>query len=99
MRVVVVVVGALAVAWPVMAQPRLPDDVLRFIERRDACDHFRGEDPYDAARRRFLEQQTRRFCLGTDAELERLRQKYRNDTAVTARLDQYEPGIEASPAK
>ena len=60
-------------AWPAIAQPPVPDDVTRFVERRDACEHFRGEAPYDAERRRFLEQQTLKFCAGTDRELAQLK--------------------------
>ena len=32
----------------------LPADVATFVERRDLCDHFRGEEPYDEQRRKFL---------------------------------------------
>jgi hypothetical protein len=32
----------------------LPEDVTAFVERRDGCDHFRGEYPYDEDRRKFL---------------------------------------------
>lgn len=39
-------------AWPASAQPRFPEDVTRFIERREACDHFRGEAPYEPPSRR-----------------------------------------------
>ena len=76
------------------AQARFPDDVTRFIERRDACDHVRGEAPYDAARRTFLEQQALKFCTGTDAELAALRKKYQSDAAVSTKLDEYEAEIE-----
>jgi hypothetical protein len=90
----VVLIGGMFLAWPAIAQPRFPDDVTRFIERRDACDHFRGEAPYDAARRKFLEEQALRFCPGTDAQLAELKKKYRSDKAITTKLDEYEPDIE-----
>jgi hypothetical protein len=97
-RCALVAVGVVCLAWPACAQPSLPDDVARFIEHRDACDHFRGEDPYDAARRKFLEEQTRRFCVGSDARLARLKEKYRGNSAVMQKLDGYESRIEPAPA-
>ncbi|MGE5305257.1 MAG: hypothetical protein ACM3TN_18255 [Alphaproteobacteria bacterium] len=47
----------------------LPADVLKFKERRDLCDHFRGEDPYDKERRKFLEENLKKYCAGTDRDL------------------------------
>ena len=63
----------------------LPEDVVRFIERRDACDHFRGEEAYDARRREFLEQQTLKLCVGSDKQLAGLKKKYAGNKAVIAR--------------
>lgn len=71
-----------------------PKDVAVFIEKRDLCDHFRGEDPYDAARRKFLEKKLAEFCSGTDRVLSELKQKYRNDPVVLKRLSGYEEDIE-----
>ncbi len=76
------------------AQSQWPADLARFIERRDACDHFRGEDPYDEERRKFLQQKMAELCTGTDKELLRLKSKYRSDNKVTAKLNQYEAQIE-----
>lgn len=85
--------------WPALAQTPWPDDVVRFVERRETCDHFRGEEPYDAARREFLAQQTQKFCVGTDRQLADLKKKYRGNTSVTTKLEQYEAEIEPSPPK
>jgi hypothetical protein len=38
----------------VYADPAVPADVAKFKDRRDLCDHFRGEEPYDEERRAFL---------------------------------------------
>jgi len=81
-------------ACSVATQTRFPAAVAYFIERRDKCDHFRGEEPYDQDRRALLQKQLREFCRGTDRELAELKQKYRTNTAVTNKLDQYEPQIE-----
>ena len=48
--------------------PPLPAEVIAFRDRRDACDHFRGEDPYDAKRGAFLAAEMARTCTGTDRE-------------------------------
>ncbi len=78
-------------------EPPIPGDVANFIQRRDVCDHFRGE-PYegDPERRRFVEQQSNRYCTGTDRELAALRRKYSANPAVLDRLSGYETCIEAA---
>ncbi len=75
----------------------LPQDARDFVERRDLCDHFRGEEPYDAERAAFLRDATRKHCTGTDRELAALRHKYADDATVTAALADYETTIEPSP--
>ena len=79
----------------VQAQASLPHDVARFIERRDLCDHFRGEEPYDAERRDFLAKRMREYCTGTDAQLAALKNKYKSRPEVITRLSGYESKVEA----
>ncbi len=67
-----------------------PADVSSFIEQRELCDHFRGEDPYDAERRAFLEKSILELCTGTDLALAKLKSKYINNQQLTSRLSQYE---------
>ena len=38
----------------------LPSDVSESRKRRDFCDHFRGEDPYNKERRKFLEEKLKK---------------------------------------
>jgi hypothetical protein len=78
------------------AQNKWPRDITQFMERRDARDHFRGEEPYDTARRKVLEDKTRQLCLGTDRKLAALKLKYKNQAKVLVRLGEYEPRIEAA---
>jgi hypothetical protein len=93
-----------AILWPVLsllpswvcAQSALPADVIRFMERRDQCDHFRGEEPYDAERQKFLERRTRELCTGTDRKLKALKMKYQAKQQVLSKLNGYEPGIEGA---
>jgi len=87
--------SALVYAAQKHAAGKLPADVARFKERRDLCDHFRGEDPYDRERRRFLTENLKNYCTGTDAELAALKAKYRGDQIVAKVLEKYEERIEA----
>ena len=72
----------------------LPAEVAAFRERRDECDHFRGEDPYDEERAAFLSEALTRTCTGTDAELKALRARYAGDPRVVAALADYEDEAE-----
>lgn len=73
-----------------LSKPNLAD----FTTRRDLCDHFRGEEPYNAARARAIAAKVKRYCTGTDRELRRLRKKYAHDPRILKRLSQYEDSIE-----
>lgn len=76
---------------------RFPDEVTDFMVTRDGCDHFRGEEPYDAERRAYIEDNVRQLCSGTDARLADLRRRYRSDAEVIAALRSYEDQIETPP--
>ena len=82
---------------PVDATPRaaakvagLPEDVLRLSERIAQCEHFAGEEAYDAERGAFLRQQVAATCPGNTAELQRLRQKYAANPAAARHLSALE---------
>ena len=70
---------------------KIPDDVTKFIEKREGCNHFRGEPAYDDDRRDFLLEQISALCTGTDAELSALKSKYKT---VLNLLSEYEEDIE-----
>ena len=72
----------------------VPPDVKAFKEQRDSCDHFRGEPVYSEERRRFLVEMIEELCVGTDAELARLKEKYKDDKLVSELLSEYEIDIE-----
>lgn len=72
----------------------LPEDVLKFAEKRDGCDHFRGEEPYDEERRKFILKNLNELCTGTDVELAKLKEKYEGNIAVQSRLSIYDEDIE-----
>ncbi|MBB3310454.1 hypothetical protein FHT78_002197 [Rhizobium sp. BK196] len=73
---------------------KLPEDVRAFMERRNGCDHYRGEDSSDAERRTQIDRELQRLCIGTDAELARLKRVYAGNKAVQHTLDDYEVDIE-----
>jgi len=83
-----------------IAAEAYPRDVAEFVERREACEHFR-EEPWpegssigDRERREFIAGQFERFCRGSDRAIHELKKKYQDDRAVIERLERYEPNIE-----
>lgn len=75
-----------------MASP--PNDVREFMEKRDLCDHFRGEPAYDEERRKFLLKNMIELCTGTDKQLMELKTKYKADKAIIKSLSIYEADVE-----
>jgi hypothetical protein len=86
--------GTSMAADQTLAASRLPRDVRAFMERRDECDHFRGEDSPDADRRAEISLELQRLCTGSDAELARLKRTYAKNKSVQRSLDGYEINIE-----
>lgn len=74
--------------------PQLPEDVRAFMERRDGCDHFRGEDSPEPERRAQIDSELQRLCTGTDAELARLKRLHAGNKVVQHSLADYEVNIE-----
>ncbi|WP_442679976.1 hypothetical protein ACSBM8_01860 [Sphingomonas sp. ASY06-1R] len=68
-----------------------PADVKAFLERREQCAHWAGEEPYDAARGREIATAIRRLrCDRIDADAARLRQRYQHTPDITKLLDDTE---------
>src|SRR6266403_1776927 len=72
----------------------LPTEVSAFLERRESCDHWRGERGYDEERQADIDWALCRACPGTDAQLARLKKKYAANKAVMQKLSEFEPNIE-----
>ena len=87
--------GVLGCASTVAPLSRAPDDVTQFVNRRQTCDHFRGEEPYSPERRAQIDEATEKYCRGSDRELSALLLKYQGNAAVLKVLDEYEKDIEA----
>ena len=75
-------------------QDGFPKDVATFVEKRDLCDHFRGEEPFDEERRKFLYKNMKELCTGTDRQLAELKKKYQGNSTVMKKLSTYEVNIE-----
>lgn len=89
----------LAVSFvPSYADGVLPDDVEKFVSKREGCDHFRGEipEPNQRVRMREIEREIRRLCTGTDKQLARLKAKYATEPQIIATLNEFDPVIESS---
>lgn len=97
MRTTVFGLLLLTIVLPTIAKERLPRDVRRFVERREGCDHMRGEMPAPPETRHLpeLRRETERLYKGTDAQLAQLKKKYRENSSVLKRLNEFEPDIEA----
>lgn len=78
----------------VLAQDYLPRDVQRFVDRREGCDHMRGE----LERMNEPSRELRKLCGGTDKELAQLKLKYAANSTIMQILHQFEAGIEAAEA-
>ncbi|MFD2431073.1 hypothetical protein ACFSUK_29390 [Sphingobium scionense] len=71
-----------------------PREVTAFMVDRDSCDHFRGEEPYDAERRAYIEESVAELCSGTDVKLALLRKRYEKLPDVISALSSYDARIE-----
>lgn len=77
----------------VAAQPKA---VRKFIARRTECNHWGGEEPYDADRRREIERAVRGLrCDRLDRDEVRLLRRYKGRSALIELLDAVrdEPGL------
>lgn len=80
----------LAIAGAADARPRhrvIPADVRRFADRVEQCQHWAGEEAYDAARRRQIDQAFDRLrCDLLERDAARLRRRHAGDRASLALL-------------
>jgi hypothetical protein len=85
---------------PAVADGSLPRDVQKFIDRREGCDHMRGDipDPSEKQRMKEVNREIEKLCKGTDKQLVQLKKKYASDALVIQRLNEIEDIIEASAA-
>ena len=72
----------------------MPADIRTFTNKRDECDHWRGEEPYDDERAKEISGAINDTCTGTDDKLSKLRRKYKDRPSVLEVLAIYEDKIE-----
>ncbi|ARO55157.1 conserved protein of unknown function; putative exported protein [Methylorubrum extorquens] len=81
---------------PVRADPALspaerkslPAEVVTYLDRHMGCNHWSGEEAYDAARGRQIAAAVKTLrCDAIEADAKRLRQRYGRDPAVRKALD------------
>jgi hypothetical protein len=80
---------------PVRADPALtpaerkslPAEVVTYLDRHMGCNHWSGEEAYDAARGRQIAAVKTLRCDAIEADEKRLRQRYGRDPAVRKALD------------
>ena len=80
MRRLVFAVFLLVTLSPMWAGEPFPRDVQNFMDRREGCDHMRGEIPApgDKQRMRDVNREIQKLCKGTDKVLAQLKKKYAN---------------------
>lgn len=76
-------------------------DIDQFIERREICDHLRGEfpDPPNPERTKEITDGIKEYCTRTDAQLATLKIRYADSPAIMNKLNAYEPRIERKNPK
>ena len=67
-------------------QPVLPADVRDLVERHQSCEHWLGEDGYDAERAREIGRAVRASCPGVNRTRARLLKRYRTPSPARRRL-------------
>ncbi|MCZ2497884.1 hypothetical protein GN316_14055 [Xylophilus sp. Kf1] len=95
--VALLLIASMASTWAQDAkspwQP-VPEDVRSFIEKRNQCDQWRGEDPYDRYRAKEIDRHLNRFCKGSDRQLAQLKRRYQDQPVVVRVLADFDPAIE-----
>ena len=77
----------------VWGEELVPPDVQTYLERRRACEHFIGEEPFDEARRRFLRLRIQQTCSGINEQGDATRELHRDDSRVLKLLEPHSAPI------
>ena len=71
------------------AGPALPADMQAQADHAEMCEHFAGEEPYDAARRKELEDAMKKNCGPLEDAMPALQAAHGNDPALKPTLDRW----------
>jgi hypothetical protein len=63
-----------------------PDDLKCFTENAALCEHFAGEEPYDAQRQAEISGALEKYCRNAQALSVTLKKKYADDAAIRKTL-------------
>ena len=74
--------GMLLAQTVMAAEPALPLDAEAWVQRYDECEHWLGEEPYDAKRRRQINKAIKSVCFGLDKQRAALIARYPGNIAV-----------------
>lgn len=77
---------AMVAAPPALAKSRAYPAIDRFAAAFAECEHWTGEEAYDAARGREIARNVKALCTGLDRRLRTLRRIHRGDPVAMARL-------------
>jgi len=61
-------------------------EITDFLDDREGCEHFRGEEPYDAERAAFLKKNIEELCPDIDKRLDDLQAKYWDNPVILQKL-------------
>jgi hypothetical protein len=65
----------------------IPHDAARYLDRREGCNHWAGEEGYDAARRAQINKAIDELrCTALDRDERVLRHRYRHNRAVLRQI-------------
>ena len=84
--------GLLAIAMVMLAAcdsapPAVQQDVRDFLKRRADCNHWAGEEGYDAARRAEINANIAKLrCTALEADAQELKRRYGNNPALLKML-------------
>lgn len=97
MKKLLILLALLTPGPAALADSQLPQDVQKFVDRREGCDHMRGEipDPSEKQRMKEVNREIEKLCKGTDRQLVQLKKKYASNKPIMQRLNEFEEGIEA----
>lgn len=79
----------LSTAISKLSTRNLPNNVQEFIAKKQNCDHFLNEFPYDNERKKFLRENILKYCPDTDQQLDALKKMYSNNNAVLDKLSSF----------
>ena len=86
-RGIIVAVIALLVVLDGAQAASMPRDVARYVDRREGCNHWAGEEGYDAARRAEINKVIADLrCTALDRDERVLRHRYRHNPAALRQI-------------